>query len=164
MTYRFIQSFYEHFFHTRLFNIESFKRIIMDATTAKQSKSKVNSEKKEMGAFIGNLFSFNSSLKLYHWHVTGKGSYSMHIALDQAIGSLLDITDRITETTYALKGDLDIVIPETALPDDIVKHASDFFQYVGTHRELFSEAFTQSILDDYQEAIQQLLYRLLRLQ
>ena len=43
--------------------------------------------------FIGRLFSFNSSLKLHHWHVTGKASYSQHIALDQAIEDLLDVID-----------------------------------------------------------------------
>lgn len=136
----------------------------MDTTTVKKTNSKVSSANKEIADFIGKLFSFNNSLKLYHWHVTGKGSYAQHIALDQAIGSLLDVTDRITETTYALKGDLDIVIPETPTPDDIVKHVSDFYKYVESNRELFGEAFTQSILDDYQEAIQQLLYRLVRLQ
>lgn len=136
----------------------------MNTATLKQSKAKVDSENKEIADFIGKLFSFNSSLKLHHWHVNGKGSYAQHIALDQAIGSLLDVIDRITETAYAMKGDLDIVIPETKNPADIVKHAEDFYKYVESQRELFSEAFSQSIIDDYQEAIQQLLYRLKRLQ
>ncbi|HHV86186.1 MAG TPA: hypothetical protein GXX42_10320 [Petrimonas sp.] len=136
----------------------------MNTATVKQSNSKTGSANKEIAAFIGKLFSFNNSLKLYHWHVTGKGSYAQHIALDQAVGSLLGITDRIAETAYALKGDLDIVIPETSVPGDIVKHASDFYKYVDSNRALFSEDFSKSILDDYQEAIQQLLYRLVRLQ
>lgn len=118
----------------------------------------------EVGSFIGKLFSFNNSLKLFHWHVTGKGSYSQHIALDQAIESLLDVTDRLVETTYAMAGDIDIVIPETKVPADIVKHASDFYNVVEDGRKYFTEAYTQSILDDYHEAIQQLLYRLKRLQ
>jgi DNA-binding ferritin-like protein len=118
---------------------------------------------KELGTFIGELFSFNSSLKLHHWHVTGEGSYAQHMALDQAIGSLLDVIDRITETTYALVGDIDVVIPETKNPKNIVKHASDFYTYVNKQRDLFPEDFSQSIIDDYQEAIQQLLYRLVRL-
>ncbi|MFV0420093.1 MAG: DUF5856 family protein [Dysgonomonas sp.] len=114
--------------------------------------------------FIGRLFSFNSSLKLHHWHVTGKASYAQHIALDQAIEDLTDATDRLVETSYAIKGDLEIVIPETKNPTNIVKHAEDFFNYTEGKRELFAEAFTQAIIDDYQEAIQQLLYRLKRLQ
>lgn len=117
-----------------------------------------------IAAFIGRLFSFNSSLKLYHWHITGKGSYAAHLSLDQAIGDLLDVTDRLVETSYAVKGDLEIVIPETKNPSDIVKHAEDFFSYTESQRALFAEAFTQAIIDDYQEAIQQLLYRLKRLQ
>lgn len=114
--------------------------------------------------FIGRLFSFNSSLKLHHWHVTGKASYAQHIALDQAIEDLSDATDRLVETSYAIKGDLEVVIPETKNPTNIVKHAEDFFNYTESKRELFAEAFTQAIIDDYQEAIQQLLYRLKRLQ
>lgn len=136
----------------------------MNTATLKQPKSGVKSANKEIADFIGQLFSFNNSLKLYHWHVTGKASYAQHIALDQAIDSLLDVIDRISETSFALKGDLDIVIPETKNPADIIKHAEDFYTYVELQRELFSEAFTQSVIDDYQEAVQQLLYRLKRLQ
>lgn len=84
----------------------------------------------EIATFIGELFSFNSSLKLYHWSVTGTGSYAKHMALDEAIASLLDVIDRITETTYALVGDLHISIPETKTPDNITKHVSEFYNYV----------------------------------
>ena len=132
------------------------------STTTEKSKSIATNAK--VATFVGKLFSFNNSLKLYHWHVTGKASYAQHIALDQAIESLLDVTDRVAETTYAMLGDIDIVIPETKTPGDIIKHAEGFFDYVGGQRDLFPEAFTQAILDDYQEAIQQLLYRLRRLQ
>lgn len=133
------------------------------STTALKDK-KVATVNTEIATFIGKIFSFNNSLKLYHWHVTGKGSYAQHIALDQAIADLLDATDRLVETSYAVKGDLNIVIPETKNPADIIKHAEDFFTYSESQRELFAEAFTQAIIDDYQEAIQQLLYRLKRLQ
>lgn len=134
----------------------------MSTTTLKDKK--VATVNTEIATFIGKIFSFNSSLKLHHWHITGKGSYSQHIALDQAIEDLLDVTDRLVETSYAVKGDLEIVIPETKNPSDIVKHAEDFFNYSESQRELFAEAFTQAIIDDLQEAIQQLLYRLKRLQ
>lgn len=131
-------------------------------STSKETKKVTNNT--EIALFVGKLFSFNTSLKLFHWHVTGKASYAQHIALDQAIGALLDVIDRLVETSYALKGDLHIVIPETKTPSDIIKHVEDFFNYTEAQRILFSEAFTQAIIDDYQEAIQQLLYRLKRLQ
>lgn len=133
----------------------------MEATLKEKRTMTAN---KEIGTFLGKVFSFNNSLKLHHWHITGKASYSQHIALDQALEDLLDVTDRLVETSYALKGDLEIVIPETKNPTDIIKHAEDFFNYTESQRELFAEAFTQAIIDDYQEAIQQLLYRLKRLQ
>lgn len=133
----------------------------MNTLTAKEPLVYANNE---IAIFIGNLFLFNNSLKLYHWHVTGTGSYSQHMSTDQAIKSLLDITDRIAETSYATFGDLDIDIPLTITPTDIIRHCEEFYSTVEAGRELFSEIFVQSIIDEYQEAIQQLLYRLKRLQ
>lgn len=136
----------------------------MSTSTLQQKTQGVTVTNKEVGTFFGKLVAFNTSLKLYHWHVTGVGSYAKHIALDQAIESLLDVTDRIVETTYAMAGDVEIVVPETKVPSDIVKHATDFYAEVEKSRVLFTEAFSESIIDDYHEAIQQLLYRLKRLQ
>ncbi len=135
------------------------------ATTTKQKEKKgaAASSTKQVGTFIGELFSFNSSLKLYHWHITGEGSYAQHMALDQALDTVLDVIDRLTETSYALLGDIEIMIPETKVPKNIVKHTSDFYAYVEKHRDLFPEDMSQSIIDDYQEALQQLNYRLMRL-
>lgn len=133
-------------------------------TTTLKSKKTTTIVNRPVEEFFGRLVSFNNSLKLYHWHVTGVGSYAQHIALDEAVASLSDTTDRIVETTYAQLGDLNITVPETPNPSNIIKHASDFFAYVGSQRDLFPEAYTQAILDDYQEAIQQLLYKLQRLQ
>lgn len=103
----------------------------MSTTVKSEQKEKVaHTSNKELATFIGELFSFNSSLKLFHWSVTGTGSYAKHMALDEAIASLLDVIDRITETTYAMVGDMQISIPETKTPKDIVKHATDFYNYV----------------------------------
>lgn len=119
----------------------------------------------KVAAFLGELVSFRNSLKLIHWSITGKGSYETHISLDQAIDSLVDITDRLVETTFALKGTLDIVLPETKRPKNHIQHIEKFYAHVEkVRKELFSESFSQSIIDDVQEAIQQLLFRLKRLE
>lgn len=124
-----------------------------------------HSKKNETAAFLGELIAFRSSLKLIHWSITGKGSYEAHISLDQAIDSLVDITDRLVETTFALNGTLGIVIPETSKPKDHIKHIESFYKHVENKRkQLFPESFSQSIIDDVQEAIQQLLFRLKRLE
>lgn len=119
----------------------------------------------KVAGFLGELISFRSSLKLIHWSITGRGSYEAHISLDQAIDSLVDITDRLVETTFALDGTLEIVIPETVKPKDYIKHIEGFYKHIEDHRKaLFPESFSQSIIDDAQEAIQQLLFRLKRLE
>lgn len=132
------------------------------STTA--SSNHATAIKASVAAYIGKLFSFSNSLKLYHWHVSGKGSYAQHIALDQALESLPAIADRIAETSYAMYGDLDIKIPATNYPSDLVKHVEDFYTYTESQRKFFPETFAQAILDDCQETVQQLLYRLKRLQ
>lgn len=130
----------------------------------KATSNKKNNEMKQIGTFLGEIFAFNNSLKLYHWHVTGPGSYATHMALDQAIDDLIESLDSIVETSYALYGDIEITIPETPVPSDIVSHASDFYNKVKEDREMFKESFSEGLFDDYQETIQQLLYRLKRLQ
>ncbi|MEN9917766.1 MAG: hypothetical protein RL662_202 [Bacteroidota bacterium] len=137
----------------------------MSTSTLKKTEAKgITTSATEAGVFLGKIVSFNTSLKLYHWHVTGTGSYAKHIALDQALGDLTDATDRLVETTYAMAGDINIVIPETKNPADILQYISNFYDFIEDGRKYFSEGFTQAIIDDYNEAIQQLLYRLKRLQ
>ena len=116
------------------------------------------------GKVIGEMVSFRDGLKLHHWSITGPASYARHIALDQAIDSLSDTIDRIVETTIAIEGNVDIVVPETKNPENIIEHCKSFYTKVDTARQLFDEIFEQAIIDDFQEGIQQLLYRLIRLQ
>jgi DNA-binding ferritin-like protein len=133
-------------------------RNINHMSTAKNSKN-------EAAIFFGELISFRNSLKLIHWSITGRGSYEAHISLDQAIDSLVETTDRLVETTFSLLGTLEIVIPETARPKDYLKHIEEYYQHVEDQRKkVFSQSFSQSIIDDIQEAIQQLLFRLKRLE
>lgn len=135
----------------------------MSTQTAKAS-SRPQMASDEVAQFLGEVFSFNSSLKLIHWGVTGKGSYAVHLSLDEAITSLLETTDSLVETSMATLGDLHIVIPETKRPNDYLKHIEEFYDYVEAKRPIFTETFTQSVIDDYQEGVKQLLYRLKRLQ
>lgn len=112
---------------------------------------------------LGKFVSFNNGLKLYHWHVTGDGSYAQHMAIDEALDSLLDAADSLVETQYAVQGDLNITIPSTSLPENIIKYIEDFYSYIDVNRELFDESFTQGIIDSIKQTLQQLLYRLKRL-
>ena len=137
---------------------------ILNIFTNIKTTTMAKHHKNEVAAFLGQLISFRHSLKLIHWSITGKGSYEAHISLDQAIDSLTDITDRLVETTFALDGALDIVIPETTKPKDYIKHIERFYKHVEGGRKLFPESFSQSIIDEAQEAVQQLLFRLKRLE
>ncbi|ATL48270.1 hypothetical protein COR50_14465 [Chitinophaga caeni] len=134
------------------------------STQTASSQSKSATVKKEVARLLGEIFAFNNSLKLIHWGITGEGSYAAHISLDQAIDTLQEATDSLVETTMASLGDLDIVLPETKRPANYVKHIEGFYDHVESQRHIFTETFTQSIFDDYQEGVKQLLFRLKRLQ
>ena len=134
------------------------------ATALSTKEQKQTRTGTDYGRFLGEMYPINNSLKLFHWHVSGPGSYAQHMALDEALTTLADAMDRIVETTYAMKGDIEVVIPQTNTPRNIETHCEKFFKYIDEQREMFEEDFSTAILDDYQEAIQQLLYRLKRLQ
>lgn len=118
---------------------------------------------KELTAFLGELVSYRDSLKLYHWHVTGECSYATHMALDQAIDEINDPIDALVETSYAICGDLDIVIPQSKRPANLVQYVEDFYKQTDEARDFFSAEFFGGIMDDIQQANQQLLYRIKRL-
>ena len=118
---------------------------------------------KEIGVLIGKLVSFRDALKLHHWHVTGSGSYATHMALDEAIEDINDPIDSLAETAYAVYGDIEVVVPETKNPSNIISFAEDFYKYLGESRKLGTEDFQNGIFDELQQSIQQLLYRLKRL-
>ena len=134
------------------------------AEIIKESRVNKENNNSKISSFIGMLFSFNTGLKLHHWNITGGMSYARHIALDQALEDLLDIIDRIVETSIAKLGSLNLVVPETNNPVDIIAYCEGMYRYIDSQRLIFEEIFEQAIIDDYQEAIQQLLYRLKRLQ
>lgn len=133
------------------------------STILKNQIQGIETSVKEVGEFIGRIVSFNTSLRLSHWVITGEGSYAQHIALEQGQDALEEVTDRLVETVIAQVGDVEITVPATETPKNVVKHTEGFYEFVQEGRKHFSEAYTQAILDDYQEALQQMLYRLKRL-
>ena len=135
----------------------------MNDKTARKSGPAKNNQVK-IAELLGNMYAHTTSLKLFHWLVTGHGSYAAHMATELAIKDMERILDRLAETCIALYGDLPITIPETEKPEDLIGHCEAFYDEVEKARDLFGEDFTDSILDDWQEAQQQLLYRLKRLQ
>lgn len=127
------------------------------STPAKESHAQI-------AQLLGSLYAHTTSLKLFHWLVTGPGSYAAHMACDLAIKDMALILDRLAETCIALYGDLPVTVPEAKKPENLIGHCEAFYDEVENARDLFEEDLTDSILDDWQEAQQQLLYRLKRLQ
>lgn len=133
-----------------------------DKTAKKSGQTKGNHA--QIAKLLGSMYAHNTSLKLFHWLVTGPGSYAAHMACEQALKETESILDCLTETCIALYGDLPLTIPETGKPENLISHCEAFYEEVENTRDLFAEDLTESLIDDWQEAQQQLLYRLKRLQ
>lgn len=120
------------------------------ATAIKTKEQKQTRTGTDYGRFFGEMYAFNNSLKLFHWHVSGPGSYAQHMALDEALTTLADAMDRIVETTYAMKGDIEVVIPQTNTPPAISRRIARSSSNTSTNsvkcsRRIFQRPFSTTI-------------------
>ena len=120
-------------------------------------------DKNRIGEYIGEYRSVMEGAKLYHWDVTGTASYAQHIALDQFIEQMNAPVDSLAETSIALYGDINITIPKTDKPANIVDYINKFRISTKNIRNILIENVQIAIVDTIDEAALQVLYRLKRL-
>lgn len=90
-------------------------------------------------------------------------SYAQHIALDQFIEQMNASVDSLAETSIALYGDINITIPKTDKPTNIVDYINKFRISTKNIRNILIENVQIAIVDTIDEAALQVLYRLKRL-
>lgn len=122
-----------------------------------------NVDKNRIGEYIGECRSVMEGAKLYHWDVTCTASYAQHIALDQFIEQMNAPVDSLAETSIALYGDINITIPKTDKPTNIVDYINKFRISTKNIRNILIENVQIAIVDTIDEAALQVLYRLKRL-
>ena len=122
-----------------------------------------SADKNRIGEYIGECRSVMEGAKLYHWDVTGTSSYAQHIALDQFIEQMNAPVDSLAETSIALYGDINITIPKTDKPTNIVDYINKFRISTKNIRNILIENVQIAIVDTIDEAALQVLYRLKRL-
>ena len=121
-------------------------------------------DKNRIGEYIGECRSVMEGAKLYHWDVTlGTAYYAQHIALDQFIEQMNAPVDSLAETSIALYGDINITIPKTDKPTNIVDYINKFRISTKNIRNILIENVQIAIVDTIDEAALQVLYRLKRL-
>lgn len=95
--------------------------------------------------------------------VTGTASYAQHIALDQFIEQMNASVDSLAETSIALYGDINITVPKTDKPTNIMDYFNKFRISTKNIRNVLVENVQIAIVDTIDEATLQVLYRLKRL-
>ena len=120
-------------------------------------------DKNRIGEYIGECRSVMEGVKLYHWDVTGTASYAQHIAVDQFIEQMNASVDSLAETSIALYGDINITVPKTDKPTNIIDYFNKFRISTKNIRNVLVENVQIAIVDTIDEATLQVLYRLKRL-
>lgn len=120
-------------------------------------------DKNRIGEYIGECRSVMEGVKLYHWGITGTASYAQHIALDQFIEQMNASVDSLAETSIALYGDINITVPKTDKPTNIIDYFNKFRISTKNIRNVLVENVQIAIVDTIDEAALQVLYRLKRL-
>lgn len=95
--------------------------------------------------------------------VTGTASYAQHIALDQFIEQMNASVDSLAETSIALYGDINITVPKTDKPTNIIDYFNKFRISTKNIRNVLVENVQIAIVYTIDEATLQVLYRLKRL-
>ncbi len=120
-------------------------------------------DKNRIGEYIGECRSVMEGVKLYHWDVTGTASYAQHITVDQFIEQMNASVDSLAETSIALYGDINITVPKTDKPTNIIDYFNKFRISTKNIRNVLVENVQIAIVDTIDEATLQVLYRLKRL-
>ena len=87
----------------------------------------------------------------------------LNIALDQFIEQMNASVDSLAETSIALYGDINITVPKTDKPTNIIDYFNKFRISTKNIRNVLVENVQIAIVDTIDEATLQVLYRLKRL-
>lgn len=109
--------------------------------------------------YFSKLFEIRNTLYLCHLRQYDE-KLSTHLALDEAQEGIQDLIDRLVETYFGLYGTMDFNSPESSPTRDILSYTQSSHDFVKSNRSLFTDSSLLQIIDDIQEVLSKLLYKL----
>lgn len=116
-------------------------------------------KKSEPAQFFQKLFEIKNTLYLSHLRQYDE-KLSTHLALCDANNSLSNLVDRIVELYFGLYGTFDFKSPECGPSREPISYVETSYRYIKTNRDIFSDSSILQIIDDIQETLGTLLYKL----
>jgi len=136
----------------------------MEVDSNIESQNIYEGHEKTISFLINKIYSYKVKLKFAHWNATGQGSYAKHMAIDEAHDHIAKLLDKLVETTIGNGETIEFCMPETHEAPSIIEASEWMYYKIDYCRELFTESYSQAILDEIQECIKHLNYKLTRLQ
>lgn len=110
--------------------------------------------------FISILIGVSSFLKLIHWNITGIGSSAIHVGTEEFYTKLDKTLDTLVETTQGEEGLLNLSFPEASLKDyKLLEYLQSTATYIEKHKTTFTKSFQQSLIEEIEEALHKLIYK-----
>ena len=110
-------------------------------------------------ALFTELFSARDVFHLTHLRQLD-GKYATHIALQDAYEQILPLIDGLVEKWFALYGVHDFPIKPSNPSEDILSYTQDLMFTIEYSKQNFTWGMFRSILEDIQEVVGTLIYKL----
>lgn len=108
-----------------------------------------------MEELVAKLFQSRDIVHIAHLRET---SYARHMALDEYYKGIVELVDRLVETSQYNKL-LDIKVPQAPVVSDIVQYLEDLYKYVESSYSKMERSYQKQILDDVSELINTAIYK-----
>ena len=130
-----------------------------------QLKEKMGINTNKVNTFISKLFSAYVQVHTFHLQVKGKGSFAIHMALNDLYEAIPGFIDEIVESYQGKYGIItDYKISNISNFTDklqIITYLKNLHLFIDNNREkLFQDSDILNVIDEIKTAIKQTLYKL----
>ena len=130
-----------------------------------QLKEKMGINTNKVNTFISKLFSAYVQVHTFHLQVKGKGSFAIHMALNELYEAIPGFIDEIVESYQGKYGIItDYKISNISNFTDklqIITYLKNLHLFIDNNREkLFQDSDILNVIDEIKTAIKQTLYKL----
>lgn len=125
-------------------------------------------DKSKVAEFISKLFILTIQSHIFHLQVKGKGSFAIHMALNDLYQAVPGITDSIVEAYQGKYGILNGYALESPVDftdrQQIVDYLGIIHEYIDNNRAIFKDSDILNTIDELKSLLKGTLYKLKNLE